>query len=219
MEAIYSILRQGASRKLLIWARRGIPHTVHQKKTGGNLALVFTTLENYRAVGHGRVADVFVKQTAERTQTLETDFEANVSYRKPARRQQLFRLLYAPLSQILMGSLIKGSPEEPQEVIAGQTCFAGDLLQIERLVVTLVDELASAHQPSIRIGVKRRQFARSLFFRFHRFAPIVLRRRVHLVLVLADCFVAFPSMIVVQSPSAAISNLIVYIVGETSLAA
>jgi hypothetical protein len=68
-----------------------------------------------------------------------------------------------------MRSLVEGTPEEPQEMKAGQAGFAGDLLEIERLVVALIDKLASAHQPPISVGVKRYQAtARWLFFCFHR---------------------------------------------------
>ena len=58
-----------------------------------------------------------------------------------------------------MRSLVKGSTEKPQKVLGRQAGFTGDLLQVERLVVTLVDELACAHEPPISISVQRRGLA------------------------------------------------------------
>jgi hypothetical protein len=119
MGAIYSILQKDASRKLLNWAGRGIPQTIHHKAAGRNPAPAFeTSFKDYRAVSNWWVADVFVEQTAERPKTREANFKADISDRQTARGKQFLCFLDAPLGQVLMRSLIEGPPEEPQEVIA-----------------------------------------------------------------------------------------------------
>jgi hypothetical protein len=68
-----------------------------------------------------------------------------------------------------MRGLVEGSPEEPQEVVARKARLAGDLFQIERLVIAFVDELASAEEALIRVRVRRRSRAVDLIFTsFHR---------------------------------------------------
>ena len=94
---------------------------------------------------------MFMEQAAERAETLEADFETNVSYGKATRRQQLFRLLYAPLSEVLMRSLVERAAKESQEVIPRQACFAGDLFEVQRQMVTLVDEPPGADESLVGI--------------------------------------------------------------------
>jgi len=152
--------------------------SVHHQEASRDFLLAFATLENNRAIGDRRAPDVFVKQAAERSETLEPDFEADIGHRQSARREQLFRFLNPSLSQILMRSLIECPPEESQKVKAGKTGFTGYLIEIQRLVIALVDELASADQPPISVGVKSRLVSVRLeFFSFHQ-PPLGLRRQV-----------------------------------------
>ena len=65
------------------------------------------------------MANVLVKQTAERTETLEAHFKADIGDSQPARGEKLLCLLYSALGQVLMGSLIERGPEEPQEMKPG----------------------------------------------------------------------------------------------------
>ena len=55
-----------------------------------------------------------------------------------------------------MRSLIEGPPEQPQEVIARQAGFAGDLLQIQWQMVALIDECPRANESLIRLDSNRR---------------------------------------------------------------
>ena len=53
---------------------------------------------------------------------------------------------------------IEDSSEQPQEMITRQARLARDLIQIQGKVITVVDELTGARQPSIGIGVRGLQF-------------------------------------------------------------
>jgi len=54
------------------------------------------------------VADAFVEQRAERTQTLEADFETNVGHADAARAEQLFGFLNSSLNQVLPWRGVEG---------------------------------------------------------------------------------------------------------------
>jgi len=62
-----------------------------------------------------------------------------------------------------MRSLIEGSPEQPQEVIARQAGFAGDLLQIQRQMVALIDECSRTNESLIGLDSNRRIWLYSAF--------------------------------------------------------
>jgi hypothetical protein len=141
---------------LLTFGGSEILDSVHHEKAGWNFSLTSkSSLEYYRSVGYRRMPDVFVKQAAERTQTLEADFEADVGHRQPAGRQQLLRLLDSTLGEVLMGSLVKCLAEEPQEVKPRQARLAGDLVQIKRKVIALIDELSRTYESLICLDCER----------------------------------------------------------------
>ena len=63
------------------------------------------------AIKGGGVAGILVKQTAERSQTLKADAEANFRDGKIAGGQQFFGLFQAPLDQILVRRFLKSLAE------------------------------------------------------------------------------------------------------------
>ncbi len=101
---------------------------------------------------------MFVEQTAERSKTFEANLEADIGNRQSACGEQLLGFFDAPLSQVLMRSLVKNPAEKPQEVISGEAGLAGNLLKIEREVVALIDESPCADEPLI--GLDRKHFPR-----------------------------------------------------------
>ena len=90
---------------------------VHHEETARHLPFGLFSLPNFLAVGYGRVADVLVKETAERSKTLKSHFETDVRHAQLIATEQLFRFLDATLDQILVRSLIERLPEQTQEVI------------------------------------------------------------------------------------------------------
>jgi len=86
---------------------------VHDEETSGYLSLCVRAL----AIGHRRLAYISMKQSAEGTKTLKTNFEAHVGHAKLVAAKQFFRFFDATLDQVLMRSLVEGFPEKPQEVI------------------------------------------------------------------------------------------------------
>jgi len=57
---------------------------MHHQEAGGNLPLTLMALKNDRAKCDRRMPDVFVKQTAERPETLEANLKADVGYGQAA---------------------------------------------------------------------------------------------------------------------------------------
>src|ERR1043165_9667357 len=115
---------------------------VHDEKAARHLPLRLLSLPYFLAVGYGCVADVLVKQTAEGSQTLKTHFETDVSDAQFVADQQLLRLLDATFDQILTWRLVEGLTKEPQGVITREASLFGNLLEAERMVITVVDEIA-----------------------------------------------------------------------------
>jgi hypothetical protein len=118
------------------------------------------------------MADALMKQAAEGTKTLKPDFEANVRYSQVIGAEQLFSFFDAPLDQILVGCLVEGLPEQSQEMKTRETCLTGDLVQIERMIVTMIDELARATQTLVNIRRSHLNFCFGLMLSFHRFTWI-----------------------------------------------
>ena len=54
-----------------------------------------------------------------------------------------------------MRSLVEGLAEEPQEVKARQARLSGDLVQIKREVIALIDEFSRAYESLIRLDCQR----------------------------------------------------------------
>ena len=99
------------------------------------------------------MADAFMKETAERPETLKTNLETDVSDSQVVRYEEFLSPLDAPLDQVLMWGLIECLPEESEEMIARKTGLFGNLLETQRMVVTVVDKLACSPQPFKRFQI------------------------------------------------------------------
>ena len=117
---------------------------VHHEEAARNLTLGLFLLTSFFTIGDGCMADASTEQTAEATQTLKAHFEANISYAQFVGNQKLFSFLDAPLDQVLMRSFVESLTKEAEEMITGETSLFGNLVQAQRMVVTVVDELTSA---------------------------------------------------------------------------
>src|SRR5689334_24720428 len=99
------------------------------------------------------MADVFMKQTTERSETLKTNFKTHVRNAQLVAALQLFRLLDAAFDQVLVRRLVEGLAKESQEVITREAGFFGNLFETERMVVTVVDEVACPTETLQRLEV------------------------------------------------------------------
>ncbi|HKE56620.1 MAG TPA: hypothetical protein VKB46_07960 [Pyrinomonadaceae bacterium] len=99
------------------------------------------------------MADGFVEETTERTQALKSHLEANVCDAQFVGPEQFLRFLYAAFNEVLVRRFIEGLAEQTQKVVARETCFFRDLIEIERVVVTVVNELSSPTESTERIAV------------------------------------------------------------------
>ena len=106
------------------------------------------------AVGDRRVSDLASKERAERSQTLKSHFETNIRHTQLITTEQLFRFLNATLDQILVWSLIERLPEETQEVITRETGLFGNLVQTQRMVVTVIDKITRTTKPLERLDIR-----------------------------------------------------------------
>ena len=77
---------------------------------------------------------------------MKTDFEANVCYAKIVSRQKFLGFFNSALDQILVRSFIEGLSKQSQKVIPGETSLLRNLIEIKRMVITVIDKLASATQ-------------------------------------------------------------------------
>jgi hypothetical protein len=127
----------------------GDAQPVHVEKTSGHFALRFSLM---LTIVYGRIPDALAKKCAERTKALKTNFKANVSDSQSAVSEQLFGLFNSPVNQILVRSGRKLLPKPAQKMVAGQTCFAGNLIQIDRFLIALVDELARATESLVNLA-------------------------------------------------------------------
>ena len=97
---------------------------VHQEEAAGYLAFGLFSLPDFFAVGDWRVADVFVKQAAERSETLKSHFKTNVRHPQLISPEQLFRLLNPAFDQILVRSFVERLSKQPQEVVTQKQAFS-----------------------------------------------------------------------------------------------
>ena len=121
--------------------RGGRIQLVHNQKASGNLSLGSLRLPALFAVCVRRVAHAFVKETAERSQALKADFEANIRNPQVGGTQKLFGFFNASFDQVLVRSLVKSLAEQAQKMVAGETCLTRNLIQIQRVIVTVIDEI------------------------------------------------------------------------------
>jgi len=140
---------------LLNFERRGPFYPVHEEETEGNVSgRRLPVNKDSGAVSDGRMADILVKEAAERAQALEADLEADIRNRQTARREQLFGSFNTPLRQILMGRLLESLSEQSDKMVARETCFARNLIHIKRQIIAVVHKFAGAAQSAINIRRK-----------------------------------------------------------------
>src|SRR6187200_201948 len=82
-----------------------------------------------------------MEESAERSQALKSHLETNVRHAQFVRAQELLGFLDSSFDQILMRRFVKCLPKQTEEVITGKTGVTGNLLEIERQVVALIDKL------------------------------------------------------------------------------
>jgi hypothetical protein len=99
------------------------------------------------------MADAFMKETAERPETLKTNLETDVSDSQVVGDEEFLGPLDAPLNQVLMWGLVECLPEKAEEMIARETGLFGNLLETQRMVVTVVDKLTCSPQPFKRFQI------------------------------------------------------------------
>lgn len=88
------------------------------------------------------MANVLVKQATERSQTLEAYLKAYIRYPDVFRTKEFLRFFNAPLDQVLVWSLIERLSKEPKKMISRKACFAGDLIEVQRMVIAVVNKFA-----------------------------------------------------------------------------
>src|SRR5258705_12645060 len=113
---------------------------VHHEKAARDFSLGLFLLASSFPIGNRCMADAFMKETAERPETLKTNLETDVSDSQVVRDEKFLSPLDAPLDQILMWGLVEGLPEESEEMIASETGRFGNLFETQRMVVTEVDK-------------------------------------------------------------------------------
>ena len=116
---------------------------MHDEEAAGDLALGLCSL----AVGRWRVTDAAMKECAKRAETLEPDFETHVGYAKIVFTEQFLRLLDATVNQVLMRRLIESLPEQSQEVVTRKAGLLGNLIETQRMVVTVIDKITCSTKP------------------------------------------------------------------------
>ncbi|HJS23189.1 MAG TPA: hypothetical protein VJ751_02380 [Pyrinomonadaceae bacterium] len=93
------------------------------------------------------MADRFVKQSAERSETLEADFETDIGYAQLVIAQQLFRFLDPTLDEVLVRSFIERLAKQTKKVIAGEASLLRNLIQAQRMVVAVIDKVTRTTKP------------------------------------------------------------------------
>ncbi len=127
---------------------------MHDEEAAGNLSLGLGSF----SVRHRRMPDAFVKERAERSEALESDFEADVSHAEFVATEQFFRFLDAALDQVLVRSLVECLPEETQKMVTREAGFFGNLFETERMVVAVIDEVTRSTKPLERLDIRINPF-------------------------------------------------------------
>jgi hypothetical protein len=116
---------------------------VHHEETAGDLSLGLRPL----SIGHGCVPDLFVKESAERSETLKADFEADVSHAEFVIAKQLFRFLDAAFDQVLVWRFVECLAKETKKMVARKARLLGNLFETEWMVITVIDKVTRAIKP------------------------------------------------------------------------
>jgi hypothetical protein len=117
---------------------------VHHEETTGHFSLRLFLLSRLLTVDDRGVANAFVKEAAERSETLKAHFEADVSHTKVIRDEKFFSFLDAPLDQVLMRGLIERLPKKTKEVISREASLFRNLLETQRMIVAMVNKITRA---------------------------------------------------------------------------
>ena len=100
------------------------------------------------------MANILVKKAAEGSETLKTHFEANIRHPNVVRSKQLLRFFDSALNQVLMRCLVERLAKESEKVITRETRFTRNLVETQRMVVTMIDKLARSGQALQDIGLE-----------------------------------------------------------------
>jgi len=87
---------------------------VHDEEAARDLSLGLRSFP----VSYRGMPDAFVKESAEGTEALKSDFETHVSHAKLVAAEQLFGFLDATFDQVLMRGLVECLPEETEKMVA-----------------------------------------------------------------------------------------------------
>ena len=99
------------------------------------------------------MADAAPKESAEGSQALKSNLEADVRDAEFIASEQLFGFLDAAFDEVLVRSLVEGLPEKPQKVIARKTGLLGNLIEAQRMVVAVIDKITRTAKPLQRFKV------------------------------------------------------------------
>ena len=99
------------------------------------------------------MSDVFVEEAAEGPEALKTDFKANVCNSQFIGAQQFLCFLDTPFNQILVWGFVESLPEKTEKVVTGKAGLLGDLVQAERMIVTVIDKITRSTKPLQRFDV------------------------------------------------------------------
>lgn len=116
---------------------------MHDEEASGDLTLSLRPF----AIGRRWITYRAMKESAERTETLKPDFEADVSHAKFVPAEQFFCFLYATFDQVLMRGLVVCLTEETEKMIPRKTGLLRNLFEAERMVVAVIDEITRPAKP------------------------------------------------------------------------
>jgi hypothetical protein len=125
----------------------------HHEETAGHLSLCLFPLLHFFAVDDRGVANVFVKESAERSETLKSDFEADVGHAKLVAAEEFLGFFDTTLDQVLVRRLVESLSKKTQKVIARKARFLGNLIEAQRVVVAVVDKITRTAEPLERLKV------------------------------------------------------------------
>jgi hypothetical protein len=99
------------------------------------------------------MADAPSKESAERSQALKANLEADIRDTELVASEQLFCFLDAAFDEVLVRRLVEGLPEKPQKVIAGETSLLRNLIEAQRMVVAVIDKITRTAKPLKRFKI------------------------------------------------------------------
>src|SRR5829696_3361158 len=122
---------------------------VHHEEATGNLSFGLRSF----TVSHGCMPNAFVEECAERSEALKSDFETDVSHAQFVAAEQLFRFLDAAFDQVLVWGYIECLAEETKKMVTRKAGLLGNLFEIERMVVAVIDKVTRAIKPLERFDI------------------------------------------------------------------